>query len=125
MQQLHADQGELATILDLNRTTINRYQKAGTPYKAGDKGDPNQYDIGVVANWLGGHACSTQNLIALTSLEKVLWGMAWGADDRSVAVWKSRAISEAGRLQASREEVAVAIGFLLVTVASMLVLLSL
>jgi len=113
MQQLHADQGELATILDLNRTTINRYQKTGMPYKAGGKGEPNQYDIGVVANWLGGHACSIRNLIALTSLEKVLWGMAWGGDDRSLAVWKSRALSQADRLQASRDEVALAIGFLL------------
>jgi len=113
MQQLQADQGELATILDLNRTTINRYQKAGMPYRAGAKGEPNQYDIGVVANWIGGHFCATRNQIALTPLEKVLWGMAWGADDRSFAVWKSRALAQASRLESSEDEVALAIGFLL------------
>ena len=117
MQQHHefdpfVDQGFLALLLQVNRSTINRYQKIGMPYLAGEKGKNNRYDIGIGIHWSVGHEWAKKRQIRLTSLEKILWATAWGSGDVSFAIWKSRELTTAKRLNSTREEIASAAGFL-------------
>ena len=106
------DQGTLAVIMGVNRSTINRYQKLGMPYINGSKGMPSSYDIGICANWCAGHDFSTSRRIGMNGLQKVLWGMAWGGGDLSLNVWKARILRDPERLHASRDDLMLAIGVL-------------
>ena len=108
---VYCDQSVLAEILNVNRSTINRYQHLGMPYNAGAKGESNKYDIGVCANWFGGHYLATRREIRMTSLEKIMWGAAWGSGETSFARWKARRMF-ADRLDATPEQLAEAYGFL-------------
>jgi hypothetical protein len=116
MQQQHefspfVDQATIAEMLSVNRSTINRYQHLGMPYVAGETGESNRYDVGLCANWAGGHNLATKRKIRMTSLEKIMWGAAWGSAEKSFARWRARNMF-ADRMNASGEEVAGACGFL-------------
>lgn len=106
------DQGTLALMLEVNRSTINRFQKIGMPYLAGDCGEKNQYDAGICVHWYCGNHWAQARKMSLTPIQKVLWAMAWGGDDRSIMVWKSRVLSQTERFRVPRESILLAIGFL-------------
>jgi len=52
------------------------------PYLGGSTGHANCYDIGICVYWYAGHMFAVSRQISLTSLEKVLWGAAWGGVSR-------------------------------------------
>ena len=109
---LFVDQGDLAEMLNVNRSTINRYQRIGMPYVAGKQGEKSQYDLGICVHWLCGHQWALREHIELTSLQKVLWAMAWGGGDSYFRKWKSRILEQPERFHAPIDTVLLAIGFL-------------
>ena len=112
MKREYVDQGTLAAIFEVDRSAILKFQKLGMPYMAGAEGEPNQYDLGFVANWRGGHEVTVKQNIRLTSLEKVLFGLAHGGGYRSFTTWQRQMFALSDWLSASREEIATASGVL-------------
>ena len=108
----YVDQGTLAAILGVNRSTINRYQKLGLPFKNGETGEANFYDLGLATYWYSGFEISKQKNVHLTSLECILLSRAFGGGESSFAYYKTKVLSMSDRFGASREDVATACGFL-------------
>ena len=112
MQSEYVDQGAIASILEVDRSSILAFQKRGMPYKAGAVGESNSYDIGLVCYWFSGNKIAMRRQIRLTALEKILLAFARGSGHQTFAAWESRALSLSDWLNSSREEIATAAGFL-------------
>jgi len=63
MDENDLNQSEIAASFDVDRTTVNQWQKLGMPYKPGGRGKPNRYNAGQVIHWYGGRIyCEKKNL---------------------------------------------------------------
>ena len=112
MKREYVDQGTLAAILQVDRGAILAFQKRGMPYKAGEAGERNRYDIGLAVYWVTGNKMAKDHQIRLTALEKILLSFAYGSGHRTFAAWELRALSFGEWLQATEKEIATAAGFL-------------
>ncbi len=63
------NQQEAARMFDVDRTSINAWQKLGMPFISNGKGKPNTYKVGVSIHWRHGRDCF-ENLIKWGKVNK-------------------------------------------------------
>ena len=115
-KEFTVNQTETAEILDVDRATVARWCRQGLPCVKKSLGNEHLIELKTAIHWVIGHRWATENNVDLSSIEKILFALAWGsaAGNENVLFshWQRRAMLEGDWLCASREEVSFAAGFL-------------
>lgn len=110
------NQTETAEIFDVDRATVARWCRQGLPCVKTSRGKRHLIELRTAVQWQIGHRWATEKNVTLSSIEKILLALAWGAasanENLLFSHWKRRAMKEGAWLCASREEISCAAGFL-------------
>ncbi|MDO8864041.1 hypothetical protein Q6D67_20345 [Haliea sp. E1-2-M8] len=88
-------QRELATILDVDPSSIGNWTRLGMPYTPAPKGQAGSYSAPVCINWKFGHTWAKRSQIKLTPLEKVAIGWLTGAGEPDMGLF-AEVVRQAG-----------------------------
>ena len=80
------NQGQLATLVGVDRSTVTTWQRAGMPYRrAAENGLAAGYSAGVAIHWKAGHSWAQKSRINLSAGQKVAIGWLFGCGSPTAA----------------------------------------
>ena len=107
-------QTRIAECLGVDRSTVARWCREGLPYERGEVGEEYRIKLRTAIPWTLGHRWATANNIEASSLEKILWALAYGfidgTENPSFGKWRLEMLDETEWFNASRERIAFGIG---------------
>jgi len=107
-------QSETAKILGVDPRTIQRWCQAGLMHKRGAPGKEKTIEMRTVLHWCVGHKYATDKNIDLSSLEKLIFGLALGfiggKENPSFSTWRLQMIRETDWFDATQQQITFAIG---------------